>query len=261
MNGQNMCKLMVGNLTVTVLTLGEICDRPRDWFGPTATSLADGIHRLPVNCLHVTGPNCSVLIDACDPHVYPVRARPVGDICAVLEQAQIDPDGITHVILSHGHHDHFCGVQDYASGKPNFPNARHILSANDWDGNTLTDEAQSADGPAADAGPIEMLHGLGLLDLDETNNTLPANITLIEAPGETKGHRATCITSLGQSLFFLADLFHVPAEIDDPHLCPIWADAATLIDSRKQLIAAIRSTKARFICSHIPEVFTAERLC
>lgn len=259
MSGLNGHRTRVGNLTVTVLPLGEICDRPRDWFDPAMTAVADGVHRLPVNCLHVAGAGWSVLLDACDPIAYPSQAGPVGDIRAALSHADIDPNTITHVILSHGHHDHFSGVRDRASGKPNFPDARHILSVADWNGSTLTDEAQKADGSAADPCPIEMLHGFGLLDLDETTTALPSDIILIDAPGETRGHRVVQIASQGQSLYFFADLFHLPAEIDDPHMCPLWADQTALLDSRRQITTAIRAANARFICSHIPQIFTPDR--
>lgn len=260
MKGDVAPVVTVGDLKITVLTLGEICDNPRNWFETENTCIANKTRRMPVICLHIAGPKISVLIDACDSSVYPILNKDAGGIRTVLKQAEIDPDTITHVILTHGHHDHFCGVLDHTTGKPNFPTARHVLSPNEWAGNTLTTAAQMADGSAANPHPLETLYQLGLLDLNLNGFSLPLNIVLIDAPGETKGHRIVQITSKGQVFFFLADLFHVQDEIDNPTLCPKWADAHALTQSRLRIACAIQKTRARFMCSHMAEVFSSDRL-
>jgi glyoxylase-like metal-dependent hydrolase (beta-lactamase superfamily II) len=248
-------QISVGTLTATVLPLGEVSDTLRSWFRADALAIPDGVSRLPVNSLHVAGVGMSVLIDACDPGLYP-DAGPPGGPGERLEAAGVDPAGITHVIVTHGHHDHFCGVLT-PSGGAAFPRARHILSPLDWGNGILTAEAQMADGNVADPSVLERLFRFGLLDLDETPVPLPPEITLIDTPGETKGHRVVRIASGIGVLYFLSDLFHVMAEIDDPNLCPIWADETTLKASRSLIMAAIRRDKARFVCSHLPDVFTA----
>ena len=248
-------KIRVGALTATVLPLGEISDSLRDWFAPEVHTVPDGVSHLPVNALHVGGPGVSVLIDACDPARYLGGGEAV-DICLCLEMAGIEPASVTHVIITHGHHDHFCGLVD-PRGEPTFPFARHILSPLDWGDGTLTAEAQRADGKAADPATLEHLFRLGLLDLGDSGPPLPPEITLIDAPGETPGHRVVRIASCGDVLFFLADLFHVRAEIDDPNLCPLWADETALKASRTRIMAAIRNDSARFLCSHIPDLFSA----
>ncbi|UWQ92856.1 MBL fold metallo-hydrolase [Rhodobacteraceae bacterium M382] len=251
-------RFTLGDFTITALILGEICDTVADWFESGPLTGAGAPSRLPVICLHVAGPGLSVLIDACDPRQYPVTGtEPVG-ICTALRGAGCPPEGVTHVILTHGHHDHFCGVWDTDTDQANFPNARHILSARDWGDATLTAAAQHADGPAADPRPLEQLLGLGLLDLDTCTPALPPALTLIDAPGETDGHRVVRLCSQGQTFYFLADLFHLPAEIEMPDLCPVWADAAALNTSRRLLLDAILKSDARFMCSHMSEVFTAE---
>jgi glyoxylase-like metal-dependent hydrolase (beta-lactamase superfamily II) len=127
----------------------------------------------------------------------------------------------------------------------------------DWSDNSLTDDAQKADGSSADPFALEHLFRLGLLDLEKMTVPLPREVTLIDTPGETPGHRVVRIASGGEVLYFLADLFHVMPEIDDPSLCPIWADAPALRASRSRIITAIRRERARFLCSHLPDVFSA----
>lgn len=257
MTGWPVQKIKVGALTATILPLGEISDDLRDWFPPSVLTVPDGISRLPVNCLHVSGPGVSVLIDACDPGRYPGAGLTGCCISQSLEEAGIYPASITHVILTHGHHDHFCGTAG-PDNTPVFRSARHILSPHDWGEGTLTPEAQRADGPAADPSPLEMLFRRGLLELGESTVPLPQEISLIDAPGETKGHRVVRLSSGGEVLYFLADLFHVTAEIEDPGLCPVWADAADLKASRNRIVSAMHLDNARFLCSHISGVFPAD---
>lgn len=247
----------VGDLTLTPLVLGEIEDNPKGWFANAPADVRDERVRMPVFCLHVAGPSCSVLIDASDPAAYPVAGRRHSDIHTTLKGAGIASDTITHVILTHGHHDHFCGVWDVKRDRPNFPGARHILSSLDWSGGTLTSAAQFAGGSAADARPLEAIYRMGLLDLHGSSVALPSYISLFDAPGETEGHRVIRLVSRGQTFFFLADLFHVPAELTTPELYPLWANAVALRQSRAQIAASIRQADARFMCSHIVEIFNA----
>ncbi|MFV1440122.1 MULTISPECIES: MBL fold metallo-hydrolase [unclassified Phaeobacter] len=242
---------------MTVLPLGEIFDDLRGWFPPGSLAGAGGETRLPVNCLHVGGSGISVLIDACDPRCYSETGSAGGSIGQSLEEAGISPGGITHILLTHGHHDHFCGVAG-PGNEPAFPTARHVLPPQDWAGGTLTPEAQRADGDAADPAPLEMLYRRGLLDFGESAVPLPEEISLIQAPGETEGHCVARISSKSEVLFFLADLFHVRAEIDNPALCPVWADAAALKASRSRILSAMRRDNARFLCSHISGVLSPD---
>ena len=143
---------------------------------------------------------------------------------------------------------------------PVFTNARHVISARDWQGQSLTKDAMKADGASAEPVPLEQMNALGLLDLDMPRDPLPAGISLVDAPGETVGHRAVQVASGKDSFYFLADLFHLPQEIDHPTLCPFWADAGTLLASRERLAWRIRADKATFMCSHMAERHTSTRL-
>ena len=257
MNSWQNSRLKLGELTLTILPLGAIREDTSLWFpegGPEP-----GVIELPTNCLHVAGPDCSVLIDACDPGQYPAMGNRHVTIRAALDSAEIAAHKITHVILTHGHHDHYCGVWNHMTDKPNFPNARHVLSSGDWTGTTLTKAAQVADGRAANARPLEKLYRLDLLDLDQPSMDLPPQITLLDAPGETDGHRVVRMDSCDEVFFFLADLVHLAEEIATPSLCPIWANAQALKNSRRHIIKTIQLSGARSLCSHVPEILEPDR--
>ena len=250
----------VGDLTVTPFVLGEIVETPRDWFADAPATVPAGQVRMPVICLHVAGEGCSVLVDACDPARYSGLGSGSTTIHTALDAAGIAPDAISHVILTHGHHDHFCGVWDDSVDRPSFPGARHVLSSQEWSKDTLTQDARFADGPAADPRPLEALYQVGLLDFDASATALPPEITLLEAPGETKGHRVVRLTSQSQNFFFLADLFHVPAELADFGLCPTWAESHALVTNRNTIAGLIQQSRGTFMCSHIGDVLSAGEL-
>lgn len=252
-----MRKIEVGDLTLTALRMGEICDNTLDWFDDAKGVIADGATRMPVHCLHIGGPGVSVLIDACDPAAYPVEGEPVRDARTKLAEAGVDADAISHVIFTHGHHDHFSGAMDAATGGPAFPAARHVISAADWGQGTLTEAAQMADGDAADPSAMEMLFHKGLLDIGAPSIPLPEGVDLLETPGETPGHRGVRISSNDQVFIYLADLFHVMAEVENPGMYPSWNDAAAITASRAAMADEIRTADAGFMFCHIPRVFAA----
>ncbi|MGB3146741.1 MAG: MBL fold metallo-hydrolase, partial [Paracoccaceae bacterium] len=167
----------VGAMTVTPVLLGEISDRLRDWFPEGAQRVPDGTTTLPIICLHIAGPGCSVIVDVCDPACYAPEQGPLAqDAASAFVEVGVAPTDVTHVILTHGHHDHYCGLWDQKADRPVFPNARHVLSGRDWQGQSLTKSAMAADGTAADPTPLQRLHALGRLELAAPEPPLPPAI-------------------------------------------------------------------------------------
>jgi glyoxylase-like metal-dependent hydrolase (beta-lactamase superfamily II) len=251
-----MGRFRAGAFTLTPVVMGAIPNNAGGWFSGSNGMPLPADRFLPVTCLHVEGPGVSLLADACAPGIYPGAETGTGSAAACLQAAGIDPGRITHVLLTHGHHDHFCGVSCPHSGEPVFPAARHIFPAGDWTRGTLTEAAQAADGSAADPRPMEMLHRRGLLDLWNGEDMLPAGLSLIAAPGETDGHCCLRVSSDGQTFLFLADLFHVEAEFACAGRTPVWAAPEKLAHSRRRLASLAAETGAHCLCSHISGLLT-----
>ncbi|SIQ13499.1 Glyoxylase, beta-lactamase superfamily II [Paracoccus thiocyanatus] len=162
---------------------------------------------------------------------------------ASLAQAGVQPQDVTHVVLTHMHGDHVGGLMD--GGSPAFPNAQLILPRpeNDyWAANPseaytakvvpLLDKAQQIEG---------------------TEEILPG-IKAEPAPGHTPGHTTYLLESQGQRLLITGDSFnhyvysvqrpawHVRFDVDKDQ------GAAT----RQAVLARLAEEKIPFIGYHMP---------
>lgn len=262
--GRSTRQFRLGDAVVSILCLGCVeADLPT-WFaqpsgGWPALHAGDftHAHRMPVMCVHIALPWASVLVDACDPRAYPAGPGEHETLRQRLAHIGVQASEVSHVVISHGHHDHYCGLVEnqgdptQARLVPTFPRARHILARAEWASGSLCAAATRGDGDSADGQMIGLLAQHGLLDLVEGDQQLVEGIHLINAPGETPGHLVVRLQAGAEPLYLLGDLYHHRAELDDPTLTPWWADAATTIASRAALSERIRYENGLIFCSHI----------
>lgn len=118
---------------------------------------------------HVRIGVASVLIDpgfgALPPESWLARElelRPTPGVQAGLAAAGIQPDQITHVVITHAHGDHFTGATLTCDARrvPRYPRARYVLGRADWDGNPAREDPDSE--TSIHLGTLERA---GLLDL------------------------------------------------------------------------------------------------
>src|SRR5436305_307941 len=117
--------------------------------------------------------------------------------------------------------DHFAGVAVERAGRHavRFPNARHLIGRADWEGNPRRDN------PAADISTrLGAVHERGLLDLVDGEQEIVPGVTMIHAPGESKGHSIVRVESGGERFYALGDLFHHASEIQNPDWASPWVD-------------------------------------
>ena len=168
--------VQLGAVTVTVINVGDIQAPYDEWLNvsPEERSAYDmvkltGPVRMPIQCFHVALPRTSILVDASSydfahdhPWAIPQYQPPPG-LLAGLAQANVQPDEITHVIITRGHFDHYNGTTypDRGNYRPCFPNARHHLGRADWD--QLQPQLQDPNSDASHT--LAVLQRHGLLDL------------------------------------------------------------------------------------------------
>ncbi len=168
--------------------------------------------RISINCFLLRGPAGTVLIDCGSQDKFGPTA---GKLFENLAAAGVDPGEVEHVLLTHCHPDHSCGLTDARTGKRLFPNATVIANRKEiahW----FCDEAMAA----ADERRRERYFGWareqvgpyrdGHLRLAEDGEEVLPGITMVECAGHTPGHSTWLIRSAGKQMIVWGDLAHVP---------------------------------------------------
>lgn len=261
----------LGDATISVLHMGDLRVRLADWLRLAEavwpqeyrTLFAEPI-TVPVQCVHIALPGRSMLVDVCHPqllgHVGETAAgdAPVSSLLDQFAAIGADPAAVDTLVITHPHFDHYCGAiavgATPADDQLLFPNARHLVGRADWD--ALQDALQSPASPVSRALGLADRHGL--VDAVEGLHNLGDGISIVPTPGETPGHQAVRVESLGQVLYVLGDLYHHPVEVERPEWGVHWADAAAIAKSREALATAALAEGALLVAAHIPG---AGRLC
>ena len=260
----------LGAATVTIinvgdvyLTLSQIMNVPESEWRPRYAGIVDQPAFFPSQCIHFAFPDVSVLVDANNfalstppdsPYAPPANYQPPPDLLTQLQERGIHPEDITHLVITHAHFDHYAGITQERDGHyvPTFPRARCFLGKADWE----YPETQEAlrDPNSADSHTFGVVQQAGLLELVEGNLDLTSSVRIIAAPGESPGHQIVRISSEGQVLYCLGDLYHSPLEVEHPSWMSEWDDVNTNLASRTALVKAALAENALLIATHISSV-------
>jgi glyoxylase-like metal-dependent hydrolase (beta-lactamase superfamily II) len=206
----------------------------------------------PYSCLVVNTGKHRVLVDTGAGGLAPSTGR----LLQNLKAAQIAPEAIDMVILTHGHPDHIGGNTD-AEGKLVFPNARYIMWQDEWDfwtsgqaERTLDEHSREVLMRFADKNlpPIK-----GQLELVDREGEILAGISAIAAPGHTPGHMALVISSKKEKLLCISDVFLHSIHIEHPE----WYATVDLIPerlmaTRRRLLSRAATEQALVLAFHFP---------
>lgn len=178
---------------------------------------------------------------------------------AGLDEAGLSREGVRDVLISHTHVDHFRGVtvMQGTDPKPRFPGARVNLPRHDWD------EDPEREDPQSDISVrLGRIMQLGLLQLVDGDVEVLPGVEMIHAPGESPGHSVVRITSGGETLYVLGDLFHHRCEISHIEWRTPWSDGPALMESRRRVLddAFDRSAILMFTHDRFPPWFRLERM-
>lgn len=149
-----------------------------------------------------------------------------GGLIAWLGEIGLEPEDVTHVVLTHLHFDHLGGVvRRDASGRfhPAFPRARHFVQRLE-----LETAEQRADDRAAAAyrhAPecLEPLKAAKLLEVLDGPTSLTPRLRVIVTGGHTPSHQCPILASGGATFLHLGDIAPTRA-----HLQPNWNQAFDL---------------------------------
>jgi glyoxylase-like metal-dependent hydrolase (beta-lactamase superfamily II) len=203
---------------------------------------------------HVRIGHASILIDPgvgeLDPRswlVTDLKLRRTPGVQAGLAARGIQPEQITHVLITHAHDDHFLGATVRRDGQylPRYPQARYVIGRADWADNPAREDPDSA--VALRLGALDRL---GLLDVVEGDAAIVPGVTMIPAPGESPGHAIVHVASAGDHFYYLGDLYHHTCEVAHPDWVMTHRDTAAMIASRQRLLADAVPRGALMVFTH-----------
>ncbi|HET9016243.1 MAG TPA: MBL fold metallo-hydrolase [Thermomicrobiaceae bacterium] len=252
----------IGDATVTVISEGSLVWPPKfpvaesEWRAAMPEANEAGEVKLGLNLAHVRLGDASIMIDpGCDDPGSAWQqgfARRFKDVtrtpglARALELIGERPDEITHVLITHGHGDHFAGttVEHGDELVARFPNARHYIGRADWEGNPYRERPDSE--IAMSLGTIDRL---GLLETVDREREIVPGVTMVPAPGESPGHSVVRVRTGGGSFYYLGDLFHHACEVSHPDWVSPGRDQAAMRASRDWLFADA-GTEATLVFAH-----------
>jgi glyoxylase-like metal-dependent hydrolase (beta-lactamase superfamily II) len=264
----------VGSARVYILNAGDMRLRlaeemavPESEWRPQYADTFDQPALFPSLSVFVQDGDVKVLVDANDyratvapdnPYAIPGYTPPP-PIPDQLADLGVTSEDITDVVITHTHWDHFAGTTSPASSghEPTFPRARYYLGAADWEDAEM--QAALADESSLEARTLGTLYRRGALHLVEQRQPISTAIEIIPAPGETKGHQIVRIHSGGETLYVVGDLFHHDVEVEHPEWMVTWADAESMIETRRWLLEDALAENAYIVAAHIATLGRIER--
>ncbi len=168
--------------------------------------------RMATNCLLVRHGQDAVLIEAGLGRKFSKKHRgiyAVSDEVTLensLRAAGIEPEEVTHVVLTHLHFDHCGGAtrrDDEGRIVPTFPNARHSIQRGEWEAATRVTPATDT---AYDLDNLRPIEAGGLLELIDGDVEVRPGIHTEVIAGHTHSHQIVRVESGGEVLVFVGDL-------------------------------------------------------
>lgn len=229
-DGNVLERRYIGSVTVTMIADGYLAIDPNllpksssEEVTPLleAAGLPQGPVRASINTFVVDLPDYRVLIDA---GLGPGLADTAGRMRRNLMAADIRPESVDVILLTHLHRDHVRGIAD-SNGQPVFPNAQVVLHESDhafW-----TDEGEESRAPAFAKQYFPIARAAlqpyaGRTTTFSSSGEVLPGIEAVHAPGHTPGHTMYRIISERESLLIAADIAHLP-ELQFPR--PDWSIA------------------------------------
>ena len=153
--------------------------------------------------------------------IYRVDRR--GGLAARLSEAGLEPEDVTHVILTHLHFDHLGGVVKRAGGgslRAAFPRARHFVQRVELETAMHPPDPRSAAAYAHAAECLAPLREGGLLEVLDGPTALSPRLRIVVTGGHTPSHQCPILTDGGEGFVHLGDVAPTRA-----HLKPAWNQA------------------------------------
>ena len=257
-------RFKVGDFECTVVSDGPLAPTPvqalyppimEDEFAKLLTErFQPGRLLFDQNALVVNTGRDLVLFDTGGGTIRPLGPK-TGQLLGNLHAASIDPAQIDTVVITQAHADH-CWALMAGEGRPTFPNAKVVISKEDFD--YWTDEARmSSNELLKTLISVNRRHLLPVRDrttfIEDGREVVPG-ITAMATPGHTVGHMSFVIGSGSSALMLTADVVHhFVLSLERPRR-PFSSDtdAQEAIKTRVRVLDMLASSRMPALVYHFP---------
>jgi glyoxylase-like metal-dependent hydrolase (beta-lactamase superfamily II) len=198
--------------------------------------------RLPVNAVLVRGTGTTLLVDTGlgpEPRAFMPGAG--ARLLEELARAGASADDVDLVVHTHLHVDHV-GWDGF------FPNARYVVSADEWS-YFMSEDSLAMRPHLRDR--VEPLRDAGLVVLVEGELEVAAGVRLVPTPGHTPGHASVFIESEGKELAVLGDVVVHDLQLADPDLVYVSDhDPEFSAATRRQVLGRLADSGTDVIVGH-----------
>jgi glyoxylase-like metal-dependent hydrolase (beta-lactamase superfamily II) len=178
-----------------------------------------------------------------DDDIYPaITLVPGPPIEEALGLLGVTPEEITHVVITHGHGDHYTGAS-------RFPNAEVFFPALDWQAFVVENRDGNVAHTMRHLGPVVRAGRLRLLEGD---HELCPGITMLAAPGESPGHMVVWVETPAGRVYYIGDVAHWPHELEDLErtLDAPGRDHEAAVASKRRLLAGAAGHDSLIVFTH-----------
>ena len=172
-----------------------------------------------------------------------------GKLQAELKDADISPDTITDILITHSHFDHVGGLLA-TNGAAAFPNATvHI---------TQTELEFWREKNPGQAAAVERVYKTALITPDGKTSVVLPDLVAIDAPGHTPGH---VVFLLYRRFLFAGDILHSDLfQFAHPEICASFDnDRDAAVASRKEILRLAAINEWIFHSCHVKRSGLVER--
>ena len=172
-----------------------------------------------------------------------------------LSKANIDPDSITHVFLTHAHPDHILGIRDDFD-ETIFPNAKFMISEKEFNWWTKKDRVNEVEETF-----IQMvlwaqnsLNAIPEISLFTNEKSILPGITAFDTSGHSPGHSSILVESEGSKLIIGGDVFrNTYTSLKNPDFIPDTdMDPVKAKKTRHEILDLLTKEKIAYLGYHFP---------
>lgn len=204
--------------------------------------------------------NLTIMEDGENTVIFDVGGGPnfletTGRLEGALQEIELDPADVTHVVFTHAHPDHLWGLLDDFD-ELLFPNARYLISQAEWDfwtdEDTLSLMPDNRQSFAVGARRLLMLLEDQIIRFNPGQEII-GGVQSVDTSGHTPGHTSFEVHSGSESAFVLGDaITNSQVSFEKPD----WRNGAdqdsdAAVKSRHRLLDIMASQQSSFIGYHL----------